>query len=108
MTTPADHEGPCPHCGDAGETGCNDDGKAVWYQCNVCGMRGPRVRMTQRASADDLFALALAGWNRLSGLREACEAVLCRLDYVQNLWGKEGVTERIAQTVRAALGKDNS
>lgn len=36
-------------------------------------------------------------------LRDALAAVLNQLDYLQELWGKDAVTERFAQTVRAAL-----
>lgn len=43
-----------------------------------------------------------AVWER-DRLRAALEIVGGRLDYLQNLWGKEGVTERVAQTIRNAL-----
>lgn len=36
-------------------------------------------------------------------LREAATAVLSRLDYLQGLWGAEGVTTRLADGLRAAL-----
>lgn len=36
----------------------------------------------------------------------ALHAVLSRLDYLQELWGKEGITDGLAQTVRSALSPE--
>jgi hypothetical protein len=38
-------------------------------------------------------------------LLEACQAVAAKLDYLQQLWGKEGVTEGVAQKLQAAIAK---
>jgi hypothetical protein len=38
-------------------------------------------------------------------LLEACQAVAMKLDYLQQLWGKEGVTEGVAQKIRLAIAK---
>ena len=38
-------------------------------------------------------------------LLEACETVLKHLDYLQELWGKEGVTNTVAESVRAAVAR---
>lgn len=38
-------------------------------------------------------------------LHEALQAVAYQLDYLQGLWGKENVTDRVAEKVKAALAK---
>lgn len=40
-------------------------------------------------------------------LLAVCELVLARLDYLQSLWGKEGVTDAVVQTIREAVIKAN-
>ena len=40
-------------------------------------------------------------------LLEACEAVLFQLDYLQNLWSKEAITERLTERLRAVVKKAN-
>ncbi len=44
--------------------------------------------------------------NRGEAVAKAGEAVLAKLDYLQGLWGKEGVTHTLAEQLRAALYQD--
>jgi hypothetical protein len=79
-----EREGDCPHCGEAGETDYNDDERSCWYQCNRCGMQGPREALPgacdDPAEDDDAteaaFARALAAWNRLSAMRQERDRLL--------------------------------
>lgn len=41
--------------------------------------------------------------DRVSGLRSAAEEALRQLDYLQGLWGKEAITDRLAARLRAAV-----
>lgn len=52
----------------------------------------------ERACANE----ALAVYQR-DTLAEACRAFLGQLDYLQDLWSKEGVTNTIAEKARHAL-----
>lgn len=41
--------------------------------------------------------------DRVIGLRKAVEATLHQLDYLQGLWGREAITDRLAGRLRAAV-----
>ena len=38
-------------------------------------------------------------------LLEACRFALDDIDYLQNLWGKEGITDHVADRLRVAIAK---
>jgi hypothetical protein len=50
-----------------------------------------------------------AGCTRLAainaGLYAACKSALDRLDYLRKLWGDEGITGGLCETLRAAVAK---
>lgn len=62
-----------------------------------------------RDGNDDDFLSVIVAMNRLNrGQRAiyACEAILANLNYLQALWGKEGITDGLAKAVRDALKED--
>lgn len=62
-----------------------------------------------RDGNDDDFLSVIVAMNRLNrGQRAiyACEAILANLNYLQELWGKEGITDGLAKAVRDALKED--
>lgn len=71
-------------------------------------VNGEAVIRDGDGGGDDFLSVIVA-MNRLNrGQRAiyACEAVLANLDYLQELWGKEGITSGLAEAVRDALKED--
>lgn len=48
---------------------------------------------------DELAALAA----KLEIARDALQYTLAQIDYLQHLWGKEGITDNVADRLREAL-----
>lgn len=53
-----------------------------------------------------LVATAKNRLNRGQRVIDAGKAVLAKLDYLQSLWGKEGVTNTLAEHLRLALADE--
>ena len=79
-------------------TGNEERSKAFWDRCEsgegptVDELLGDLGGDRARQAADEPDELALAAG-----------AVLMQLDYLQSLWGKEGVTNALAERLRKAL-----
>jgi hypothetical protein len=72
---------------------CRSCRKPFWSDlCHDCSDEAGELRV----------ALSLA-YEQRDTLAEACRAYLAQLDYLQDLWSKEGVTNTIAEKARAAL-----
>jgi hypothetical protein len=63
-----------------------------------------RIDDTDADSLAETLANA-AAIGALPGLYAACRATLDRLDYLRELWGDEGITRGLCDTLRAAVAK---
>lgn len=88
-------------CGHDPEEDPNEDCERCWLVTWVWDLKHASVEDEDSKSAlrDELARVR----RERDALREAAAKVLGQLDYLQDLWGKEGVTNTLAESLRAAL-----
>jgi len=68
---------------------------------------GSEIALWDNYRSEPVFVVAAKNrLNRGERIAEAAESVLAKLDYLQGLWGKEGITNTLAEQLRLALAGD--